>query len=397
MFVFGGKSFVCALEYTIQYFAENCNRYSADFEFFSQWEGKRLEKQKRWQTAGLLLTAAVGLWLFLRLFGPVLLPFAVGLVIAKIADPAVRRLSRRCRLPRWAASGLCVTAVYGVLGVGLYFLCRILCAELQGFLRTLPALASSMADPVARLEDRLLSLASRFPDGLGQGLQEGISGFFKSGAGLAQKLYTWLFSAASHLLMKAPDIALFLLTAVLSSFMLSAELPGLLELWRKKAPAAWRRRGEAVLRRLKGTLGGWCKAQLKLMAVTFLILTVGFLLFQVEYPLLFSTAIAVIDALPVFGTGTVLIPWGLLAFLRGNTFLGVGLLCLYGTAALVRSALEPRMIGRQIGLDPLATLLALYAGYHFLGMPGMAVFPVGAILAKQFWNHMERKGGEDSM
>lgn len=350
-------------------------------------------KQKRWQTVGLLAASAVGLWLFLWLLGPVLLPFAVGFAAAKLADPAVRGLCRRVRLPRWAASGLCVAGVYAALITGLYFLCKVLCGELEGFVRTLPALVKSMAGSVERLENWLLAMAGRFPDGIGQALREGVSEFFRSGAGLAQKLYTWLFDFASELLMKVPDIALFLLTAVLSSFMLSAELPRLLDLWRKKAPAAWQRRAEAVLRRLKGTLGGWCKAQLKLMAVTFLILTAGFLFLRVEYPLLFSTAIAVIDALPVFGTGTILIPWGLLAFLHGNTFLGVGLLCLYGAAALVRTALEPRMIGKQIGLDPLVTLLALYAGYHFLGVLGMVVFPIGAILVKQFWNHMEQKGG----
>lgn len=348
--------------------------------------------QKRWQTVVLLIGGVLGAWLFLWLLGPVLLPFAVGFVIAKLADPAVRTLSGRLRLPRWAASGLCVTAVYGLLGLGLYFLCKVLCGELEGFVRALPGLLRSLAGPVGRLEQWLLSITSRFPDGVGAALQEGVADFFQSGAGVIQKLYTWLFDFASALLMKVPDMALFLLTAVLSSFMLSAELPQLAALWKEKAPASWQRRTEAVIRRLKGTLGGWCKAQLKLMAVTFLILTAGFLFLRVEYPLLFGVAIAVIDALPVFGTGTILIPWGLLAFLQGNMFLGVGLLCLYGAAALTRTALEPQMIGKQIGLDPLATLLALYAGYRFFGVLGMVLFPIGAILAKQFWNHMEQRG-----
>ncbi len=348
-------------------------------------------KQKRWQTVLLLAGCALGVWLFLWLLGPVLLPFAVGFVIARLADPPVRMLSGRCRLPRWAASGLCVTAVYGLLCLGLYFLCKVLCGELEGFVRALPGLLRSLAGPVGQVEQWLLQVTSRFPDGIGAALREGVEEFFQSGAGLVQKLYTWLFDFVSALLVKVPDMALFLLTAVLSSFMLSAELPQLEALWTKKAPPSWRRRTEAVLRRLKGTLGGWCKAQLKLMAVTFLILTAGFLFLRVEYPLLFGLAISLIDALPVFGTGTILIPWGFLAFLQGNMFLGVGLLCLYGASALTRTALEPRMIGKQIGLDPLATLLALYAGYHFFGILGMVLFPIGAILAKQFWNHMEQK------
>ena len=351
-------------------------------------------KHRLWQTVLIMTGAILGAWLFLWLLGPVLLPFVLGFLMARAADPVIQGLQRRLRLPRWAAAGLCITAIYTVLILGLWLLCRILCREAQGFLQSLPALAQSLSGPVQRLEARLLALADRFPDGIGKALEQGVSDFFRSGAGLGGKLYNWLFSFASAVLMKLPDIALFLLTAVLSSFMLASELPRLQTLWQKKAPQSWQRRVEAVVRKLKDTLGSWLQAQLKLMTVTFLLLTAGLLVLQVDYPLLFGLAIALIDALPVFGSGTVLIPWGLMQFLRGKTFLGVGLLCLYGAAALTRTALEPRMLGKQMGLDPLLTLLALYAGYHFLGVLGMILFPIGALLAKQFWDHMEKKNGK---
>ena len=350
-----------------------------------------MQKHKLWQTVLLLAGAGLAAWLLLWLLGPVLLPFVLGFLAARAADPAVRSLQHRLGLPRWAAAGLCVSAIYAVLALGLWLLCRILCREAKGFLQSLPALAQSLSGPVQRLEARLLALAGRFPDGIGKALEEGVSDFFRSGAGLGGRLYNWLFSFASRVLMKLPDIALFLLTVVLSSFMLASELPRLQALWVKKAPPAWQRRVLAVVRKLKDTLGSWLQAQLKLMTVTFLLLTAGFLILRVDYPLLFGLAIALIDALPVLGSGTILIPWGLMQFLRGQTFLGVGLLCLYGAAALTRTALEPRMLGKQMGLDPLLTLLALYAGYHFLGILGMILFPIGALLARQFWDHMEKK------
>lgn len=330
--------------------------------------------------------AAVGGWLGLWLFGPVLLPFAVGAAIGTLAEPVVRRL----RLPRWAASGLCVTAVYVVLSAAVFFLCKVLCGELTGFLRGLPAAAQSLAAPVQRLKEWLLSAAERFPDGIGAALRQGVEDFFQSGAGLGTKLYDRAFELASAALKKIPDLALFLLTAVLSSFMISAQRPRLERLWKTKAPAVWQSRLQAVARRLKLALGGWCKAQLKLMGVTFLVLTTGLLLLRVRYPLLFALGIALIDALPVFGSGVILIPWGLLMFLQGDTVRGVGMLCLYGAAALLRTALEPRMLGKQIGLDPLLTLLALYAGYRFFGILGMVLFPLAAMLVKQLWCYMER-------
>lgn len=346
-----------------------------------------MDKRKLWKKISLSAAAVAGSGLLLWILGPVLLPFAIGAVIAAAAEPAARRLP----LPRWACAALCVTGVYLLAGTVLWFLCRVLCGELAGFLRGLPALAQSLADPVQRLREWLLNLADRFPDGFGAALREGITDFFQNGAGLAGRLYEWAFSFASSLLKKIPDLALFLLTSVLSSFMLCAQRPRLLKLWKQKAPPAWRQRLKSAFERLRKTFGGWVRAQFKLMGITFLVLTSGFLVLKVRYPLLFGVVISLIDALPVFGTGVVLIPWGLIAFVQGDTVLGTGLLVLYGGAALLRTALEPRLLGKQIGMDPLLTLLAIYAGYRFFGVLGMLLFPLGAVLLKQFWSQSEKR------
>jgi len=229
-------------------------------------------------------------------------------------------------------------------------------------------------------------LAGRFPDGIGQALEEGVSDFFRSGAGLGSKLYDRLFAFASSMLKKTPDLALFVLTAVLSSFMIASQLPRLRTLWQEKIPQRWQQQTQLLLHRVKNTLGVWFRTQLKLMGICFLVLTAGFLILQVEYPLLFGIGIALIDALPALGSGVFLIPWGLFRFLQGDTVQGTGLILLYGAAALLRTCLEPRLLGKQIGLDPLATLLALYGGYHFLGIWGMILFPLAALLGKQFWD-----------
>lgn len=133
------------------------------------------------------------------------------------------------------------------------------------------------------------------------------------------------------------------------------------------------------------TLGAWLRAQGKLMGVTFLILTAGFFFLRVEYALLFALLITIIDALPVFGTGTVLIPWSMAQFLRGDTRCGVGLLLLYAVAALTRQALEPRLLGGSLGLPPVVTLAALYVGYRVMGVAGMIVFPLLAVFCCQLY------------
>ncbi len=348
-------------------------------------------KEKIWRTALTVIGTAVALWLFLWLLGPVLLPFGVGLALAVATEPAVHTLQSRMKLPRWLGAGFAVATVHVSIGLILFLLGQVLCRELAAFGKALPQLTQSLAGPAETLKQRLLELAGRFPDGVGKALEEGVTSFFRSGAGLGTKAYDWVFSTASAFLKQLPTLALFLFAAVFSSFMFSAKLPQLKALWQEKAPALWKHRVSWCLSHLQSSLGGWCKAQLKLMLVIFLVLTVGFLILGIDYPVLLSLGLAVLDGLPVFGVGVVLIPWALVEFLRCHTVLGVGLLLVYGVAALLRAALEPRLLGKQIGLDPLLTLLALYAGHHFLGLGGMILFPIGAIFLKQLWSHLQKK------
>lgn len=345
-----------------------------------------MHKSKPWQITWKLAVAVAVLWLFFRFLWAVFLPFAIGLLPAIAANKAADRIQSRLHTPRRLTVLLLVGLLYISFFLVLFFLGRLLFQELTGFFRSLPSLAQSLTGPLSRLEDKLLRTAEKFPDGIGAALEQWTKNFFSSGSGVGDALYEKVFSFVTNLLRKAPDIGLFLLTTGLSGFMLAAELPDLSRLWQKKAPKLWQDRGQLVMEKLKGTLFCWLKAQGKLVLITFLILTAGFLILGIEYAFLFAVVIAMIDALPVLGSGLILIPWSLVQFMMGNTFRGVGLVCIYGAAALTRTTLEPRLIGKQMGLDPLLTLLAMYAGYRFFGVLGMIAFPMAAMFLKQIFD-----------
>ena len=120
-------------------------------------------------------------------------------------------------------------------------------------------------------------------------------------------------------------------------------------------------------------------AQMKLLGITYLLLTLGLFLLGVEYAPVWALAVAAVDALPILGTGTILVPWSLVCLLRQERAKALGLLGLYAAAALSRSFLEPRLVGRQLGLDPLVTLIALYTGFRLWGLLGMFLMPMLAI------------------
>ena len=99
-------------------------------------------------------------------------------------------------------------------------------------------------------------------------------------------------------------------------------------------------------------------------------------LLGIQYAPLWAMAVSVVDALPILGTGTVLVPWSLVCLVQHNTGRALGLVGLYIATALTRSTLEPRLVGRQLGLDPLVTLIALYVGFRLWGLPGMILSPL---------------------
>ena len=162
----------------------------------------------------------------------------------------------------------------------------------------------------------------------------------------------------------------------MSGFMFSARLPKLKQQISHRLPESWKTTLLPALKRSKSALLGWLKAQAKLAAITFLIVLAGLWLLGVSFAPLWAGAIALVDAVPLLGTGTVMLPWAVICLIQGQQLRAMGLLCTFGVALLVRTTLEPRLIGRHLGIDPLVTLIFLYLGYRFWGILGMLLAPI---------------------
>ena len=337
------------------------------------------------------VVSVVGLWLFISLLLPLTLPFFIAFFLSVVTEPAAVYLAEKKKFPRWAAGAFCTFAVYLLLFAGLYLLGAVLLRRLGVLLSELPDLFSRLSGPIAHLHDTLTALALRLPDGLGQGLSLWVEEFFRTGAGLLEGLPQRLFTFAANLAQKLPGFVLFLFTTIIASFMTSAQLP-LLRKWLNRAlPATWRKNVTEVWHRVKTAASGWLKAQSRLILLTFCILTAGLLLLGMPSAIFAALTTALLDALPVFGSGAVLIPWALVQFLQGRTLQGIGLLLLYGTVAITRATLEPRLLGHQMGLPPLLTLAALYVGAKLCGLWGLLLFPFGVSVAAQLiqWGRRE--------
>ena len=316
-------------------------------------------------------------WLGLRCLGPVLLPFALGAGVALAAEPVVALLGRR--LPRGAAAGIGVTLTFAVLALLVTGLCALVVRELGLLAQVLPELMTAAKGGLHSLELFLTDLVEKTPEDLQPLLIAQVEELFSDGSALLDKGTGVLLRLASGVLTALPDSALGLGTGLIASYMISAKLPAWRGWLRTRPLPPWL----DGLKGMKGVVLGWLTAQLKLCAVTWGVLTAGFLLLRVRHAPLWALGAAAVDAFPILGTGAVLVPWSLIAFLQGDTGRAFGLLALYAAAAVLRTLLEPRLVGRQLGLDPLLTLLALYGGYRLWGLPGMLLAPLLAAAGTQ--------------
>ena len=131
----------------------------------------------------------------------------------------------------------------------------------------------------------------------------------------------------------------------------------------------------------------YLRAYCVLFAITLGELVIGFLILRVRYVLLIALLVALLDFLPIFGVGTVLIPWAIISLIAGNTALGVGLAVLYVVITVIRQIIEPRVVGKSLGLHPILMLISLYAGLKLFGVIGVFAGPAVALCAKALLTH----------
>lgn len=330
-----------------------------------------------------LSAGVMALWLAVRYLLPLVLPFLMGAGMALAAEPGVRFLSGRLRLPRSAASGIGISGIFLAVCALVMVLMTFLFRELGVIARILPDLEGTVVEGLDSLREWLLQLSQRTSPGVRSLIQRNINDLFSGGAALLDQLTRRILETAGSMLSHVPDSALGVGTAVLSAFLISSELPKIRR-WLSGVFSCQRMHAlEELVKRIKSTAGLWLLAQAKLSSITCLMLVAGFFLLRVSYAPVWAVMVALLDALPVLGTGTVLVPWSLVCFLKNDSARAIGLLGLYITAALTRSTLEPRLIGRQLGLDPLVTLIALYIGFRLWGLPGMILTPLLTITIVQ--------------
>lgn len=337
-----------------------------------------------WKVIVSLAFSLIGTILFIYIGVRLLLffmPFVIGWFIAYIASPLVNWLEKRLKIVKKLGSALIIILVLGAVVLVLYLIGSKLWKEISTLIQDMPTLYSDLENGLDQVGESLNGLFGMLPQGIQNGWHQLAENLDKSAGDLISRLSEPTVTAAGNAAMRIPSMLVATIVTIISAYFFIAERENLIVWSKKVAPDPLVKRMTMVMDNLKYAVGGYFKAQLKIMVVVYILLLIGFFLLEVHFAFLLALAIAFLDFLPFFGTGTALIPWALYKLMVGNYKMMIGLLILYGVTQLVRQLIQPKLVGDSMGLKPIPTLVLLYAGYKIGSVLGMIfAVPVGMIV-----------------
>lgn len=329
------------------------------------------------------------LWLFFKYALGALIPFVLGALIAALISPAADLISSKTKIPRKVAAATLTLLFFAAVATLIYVAVSRLVGELGNLLLRFtedPEAASGKLGEIGAILGQKFGFLRKLFESdalkqLGLDLDKLLPEALSS---MVSELTSSLPQAAVGFFAKIPEILLCVAVILISAFYFSCDRAVIFGGISSLLPDRWQKKLPDLRQKVTSTLTGYLKAYLLIMLITFCEVFLGLSLLRVNYAFIISIIVAIVDILPILGTGTVLIPWSIFAFITSDTRIGVGLLILYGAVLVIRQFLEPKIVGTTLGIHPLATLASIYIGIKFLGFSGIFIGPIAAMMIKSF-------------
>ena len=346
---------------------------------------KRFDFKKLYFILYIILVLIV-VYLIFKL-GIFLFPFTLALFFSIMTQPFSKFLEKKLKFSQKIATIVSII-LFLVIFLGFISLSTL---RLSGEIYKLSINLNKYSKDVQSLWntaiDKIYSLLGYFPEGFDEQVKNSINGFIRMGT---SKLGSFINSLINFIT-SIPTIILYICITILSTFFISLDKNKIMAFLEQQFPKSWIKKVYNIKREMFNVLGSYIRAQIILMTICFFELLISFnilsfLKFNLQYPLIFSIVICIIDALPILGAGAVLLPWSLISFVTGDINLGLALLVIYFLVLSVRQMLEPKLISQNLGVHPLVTLISMYSGFKFFGVIGFLIGPVVMIILKNVFS-----------
>lgn len=339
------------------------------------------ERGRLWLRLGIRLAlVALAVFLLVRIAPPVLsllMPFVLALIMAWILNPVIRAVQRRLGVSRKLLSLLLIVLLFAVAGGALAALLYNIVAEVAALVSNYPVIWKDTLQPAIYQTEQFFSeLFAALPDQVGTVANRTLDQLVDWLNSALPVLASHVSSAAGSFAVSIPAFAVSTIIFIMASFLITSDYPRLRFLLLDKLSGSIRGLLSDVKRAAVAAFGGYVKAQLILSAGVFVILLLGFVIIGQSYAVLLAFLLAVLDFVPLIGSGTIMIPWAAIDLLTGEYRHAAELLVIWGIIALFRRMAEPKIVGDQTGLSPILSLVSIYVGMQVAGVGGMIFGPM---------------------
>lgn len=306
---------------------------------------------------------------------PIILPFLFAIVVAVLFEPIIVWLSTKTKLNRMVASVAVITSFFIFLCSIIYLSVSKLAKEIYGVVIMLPNYVDTLITKNEKIRNYYIDLPVETKEYINQSMNDLIT--------RAGGFITDFAPNVLSMVGKFPTYFIASIVFLVATYIISLELPRLKPAFLRYFEAGKsQKKVEIALDKMKNATVGFLRAQIVLSVMTFVLVYIGLWILGFEYKITMSLVVVAVDLLPIFGTGMVLVPWGIYLVATGDIFQGIGLFILFVFITIFRRAAESKIISDSIGINPLMTLVSLYIGYELIGLIGMIIGPTILIVLK---------------
>lgn len=355
-----------------------------------------MDKSNYYKKIGLkiavLLVVLLGIFLLYKL-AIFYIPFIIALIIASIVEPIVKFLNKKLKFNRKIAAIVSLLLVFGILSLLITLGVTRLVEECKNLIATSNdsykelynyciGYINDIQNGNSPLPDEIAELAKKATEGV-------IDGANKIATGLGGKIITGVSSL--------PTMITYIIITILATIFTCFDRQFVLDKISSQVPKKWIDKVKEVYTEMCSVSWNYIKAEAKLSFICFMWVLIGLIIFDicglgVKYTILMAVLIGFIDLLPIFGAGSVMIPWAVYLGFTGNMPLAIAVICLWGVWAVLRQIIEPHMVSKQIGMHPLVTLIAMYTGFKLIGVFGLMLGPIICLILLNVFKELLKKG-----
>ncbi len=340
----------------------------------------------------ILISSILLVYLFFKL-AIFYIPFLIAFAIALIIEPIIKFLMKKTKLSRKLSSIIVFTIAIAIISGILVWGITTFISETTNLLKNINTYIDTIYNFFTDITSKINFNNIKIPKEVINVVQESGMQFLGTISDMIKNLLMKVIDFITSL----PVLGIYIGITLISLYFICVDKIYMIDQLEHHLPDTWVKRIGVHLKEIIKSLGGYLKAELILVLISFAISLIGlyilyFLNYNIEFPLIIALVIAFVDALPIFGAGTIMIPWaGFLAF-TGDVKLAIAIFVLWCIMSIVRQLVEPKIISGQIGIHPIFTLIAMYTGFKFMGIWGLLFGPIVLIILKNIYGTIIDKG-----